>query len=47
MNRKDLRAPTLEGPPQLYQGSGPPRYTTARQMTLYEKYEQQAETITP
>ena len=25
VNRKDLGAPTLVGPPRLYQGSGPPR----------------------
>ena len=24
VNRKDLQAPTLAGPPRLYQGSGPP-----------------------
>ena len=32
--RKDLRAPTFAGPPQLYQGSGHPSCTTPWQPTI-------------
>ena len=35
VNRKDLQAPTLAGPTQLYQRSGPPSCTTPRQQTIY------------
>ena len=34
VNRKDLWAPNLAGPPQLYQGSGPPNCTTPWQNQL-------------
>ena len=35
VNRKDLQAPTLAGPPKLYQGSGPLTCNTTRQTTIY------------
>ena len=35
VHRKDLWAPTLVGPPRLYQGSGPSSCTTPQQLTMY------------
>ena len=35
VNRKVIQAPTLAGPPWLYQGSGPPGCTTPRQPIIY------------
>ena len=35
MNRKDLQAPTLVGPPRLYHGSGPLSCTTPQQPTIH------------
>ena len=37
VNKKDLGAPTLAGPPLLYQGSGPPCCTPPRQPTIYDQ----------
>ena len=35
MNRKDALALILAGPPQLYQGSGPPICTTPQQLAIF------------
>ena len=38
VNRQDSQAPTLAGPPQLYQGSGPPSCTVQPALpTIYEQ----------
>ena len=34
-SEKKKQAPTLVGPPQLYQGSGPPSCTSPRNPTIY------------
>ena len=34
---QDLRAPTLAGPPRIYQGSGPPIYTIPGTPTMCDK----------
>ena len=38
VKRKDLQAPTLARPSQLYQGSGPPSCTSPQQPTIYVKH---------